>query len=101
MQLKIIINNFDLFRMWVVGGMGEESDLSSVEVFNPTTGEWKLLSQEMKQVNGWCSVALGKHVNGWCSVALCKHVNGWCSVALGKHVNGSWCSVALSRQVNG
>lgn len=45
-------------RLFVVGGMGEESDLSSVEIFTPSTQEWRLLPQSMKQVNGWCSVCL-------------------------------------------
>lgn len=45
-------------RLYVVGGMGEESDLSTVEVYNPASEEWRLLPTEMKEVNGWCSVAL-------------------------------------------
>ena len=42
-------------------GMGVEEDLSSVEVYNPYTREWTYLSCDMKEVNGWCSAALGRY----------------------------------------
>ncbi|XP_023333600.1 kelch-like protein 3 [Eurytemora carolleeae] len=45
-------------RIYVVGGMGVDSDLSTIEVYNPTTKEWKMLNYEMKEVNGWCTVCL-------------------------------------------
>merc|ERR1719411_2176203 len=45
-------------RLFAVGGMGEEDDLSSVEVFCPTSGDWRYLPAEMKEVNGWCSACL-------------------------------------------
>ena len=38
--------------------MGEEEDLSSVEVFCPTSNEWSTLPSEMKEVNGWCTACL-------------------------------------------
>ena len=41
--------------------MGVEEDLSSVEVYNPYTREWTYLSCDMKEVNGWCSAALGRY----------------------------------------
>ena len=46
-------------RIYVMGGMGVDSDLSTMEVYNPTTKEWKMLNYEMKEVNGWCTVCLG------------------------------------------
>ena len=48
-------------HLYVVGGMGVEDDLSSVEVFNPFSGEWSFLPLEMKEVNGWCSACLGDY----------------------------------------
>ena len=50
-------------RLYVVGGMGVDDDLSSVEVFNPYTGDWSFLPLEMKEVNGWCSACLGSILN--------------------------------------
>jgi len=45
-------------RLYVVGGMGESLDLSSIEVYDQTTEEWKFFPFPMKEVNGWCSVCL-------------------------------------------
>ena len=49
-------------HLYVVGGMGVDDDLSSVEVLNPYTGEWSFLPLEMKEVNGWCSACLGGRI---------------------------------------
>ena len=49
-------------RLYVVGGMGVDDDLSSVEVFNPYTGDWSFLPLEMKEVNGWKMHGL---MDGW------------------------------------
>ena len=46
-------------RVYAVGGMGVEEDLSSVEVLSPGAAEWRLLEDGMKEVNGWCSACLG------------------------------------------
>merc|ERR1719422_342263 len=45
-------------RVYAVGGMGVEEDLSSVEVLSPGAAEWRLLEDGMKEVNGWCSACL-------------------------------------------
>ena len=48
-------------RLYVVGGMGVEDDLCSVEVFCPYSATWSLLPASMKEVNGWCSACLGQY----------------------------------------
>lgn len=51
-----VVNYRDM--LYAVGGMGEEEDLSSVEVFCPTSSEWTMLPSPMKEVNGWCTACL-------------------------------------------
>jgi len=45
-------------RLYVVGGMGEKEDLSTGEVFCPSSNEWSKMSKPMTEVNGWCSACL-------------------------------------------
>jgi len=45
-------------RLYIVGGMGVDDDLSTVEVYNSITQQWTVMSQSMKEVNGWCTVCL-------------------------------------------
>ena len=47
-------------RLYVVGGMGEKEDLSTGEIFCPSSNEWSKLSKPMAEVNGWCSACLGE-----------------------------------------
>ena len=47
-------------RLYVVGGMGEKEDLSTGEIFCPSSNEWSKMSKPMSEVNGWCSACLGE-----------------------------------------
>ena len=47
-------------RLYVVGGMGEKEDLSTGEIFCPSSNEWSKMSKPMAEVNGWCSACLGE-----------------------------------------
>ena len=39
-------------KIYVVGGMGEKSDLKSVEVYDPILNKWSRLQQSMKEICG-------------------------------------------------
>ena len=47
-------------RLYVVGGMGEKEDLSTGEIFCPSSNEWTKMNKPMSEVNGWCSACLGE-----------------------------------------
>ena len=40
--------------------MGEKEDLSTGEIFCPSSNEWSKMSKPMAEVNGWCSACLGE-----------------------------------------
>ena len=55
-------------RLYVVGGMGEKEDLSTGEIFCPSSNEWSKMSKPMAEVNGWCSACLGEIQLGWSNI---------------------------------